>query len=194
MVHLIGFRFVVTRPWRLTYQKAFALIKRRKDADEGPSGSKKPNNDTKLRRRLKEFSCTYCGTKGHTKRSCSHRKADDADVAAAAAAAANAATPTTNTAAANVATPTANAAATNATAPQSSEIDLTQPTYSQPNITEPVPPSELHHVSRLEKLVPKRRIHPVVDQMQGCSSGTTSRMQSVWKFVPTPGFKPPRKN
>ncbi|MED6202511.1 hypothetical protein PIB30_106343, partial [Stylosanthes scabra] len=95
---------------------------------------KKPNNDTKLRRRLKEFSCTYCGTKGHTKRSCSHRKADDADVAAAAAAAAtaNPATPTTNAAAANVATPTANA-----TAPQPSEIDLTQPTYSQPNITEP---------------------------------------------------------
>ncbi|MED6175644.1 hypothetical protein PIB30_116758 [Stylosanthes scabra] len=160
--------------------------KRRKDANEGPSGNKKPKNDTNLKRQLKEFSCTYCGTKGHTKRSCSHKKADDADVAAAAAA--NAATSAANVAA-NVVAPAANA-----TAPQPSEINLTQPTYSQPEITEQVPPSELPHVSRPEKLAPKRITQPIIDPMQGCSSGTASRMQSIWKFVPTPGFKPPRKN
>ncbi|MED6212706.1 hypothetical protein PIB30_086176 [Stylosanthes scabra] len=32
------------------------------------------------------------------------------------------------------------------------------------------------------------------EPIQGCNSCTASRMQSFWKFVLTPGFKPPRKN
>ncbi|RYR56187.1 hypothetical protein Ahy_A05g021950 [Arachis hypogaea] len=61
--------------------------KRRKDADEEPSESKKSKTDaTKLPKKYKESSFAYCGTKGHTKRSCSHRKADDIAAALATAA------------------------------------------------------------------------------------------------------------
>nr|XP_029145189.1 uncharacterized protein LOC112717234 [Arachis hypogaea] len=63
--------------------------KRRKDANEEPSGSKKSKTDAiKLPRKYKKFFCAYCGTKSHTKRSCSHRKVDDITAALVAAAAA----------------------------------------------------------------------------------------------------------
>ncbi|RYR43724.1 hypothetical protein Ahy_A08g040122 [Arachis hypogaea] len=48
-----------------------------KDADEEPFGVKKSKTSTKLKRQYKKFTCTYCGTRGHTKRSCTHKKADD---------------------------------------------------------------------------------------------------------------------
>ncbi|MED6215098.1 hypothetical protein PIB30_110023, partial [Stylosanthes scabra] len=61
-----------------------------------------------------EFTCTYCGARGHTKRSCKHRKADDAAVAEATASA----------------TGDANQQCNNGATAQS-EIDLTQPKISQ---------------------------------------------------------------
>ncbi|MED6121475.1 hypothetical protein PIB30_030544 [Stylosanthes scabra] len=62
--------------------------KRRKDKDEGPSGTKKQKDQTKMTRKYREFTCAYCGKKGRTKRSCIHRKKDDAECAAIAAGAA----------------------------------------------------------------------------------------------------------
>ncbi|MED6208196.1 hypothetical protein PIB30_042853 [Stylosanthes scabra] len=76
--------------------------KRRKDANEEPSSSKKPKSTTNLKRQYKEFTCAYCSAKGHTKRSCKHRKADDAAVAEAAAAAATTADAATTDGAANL--------------------------------------------------------------------------------------------
>ncbi|RYR26631.1 hypothetical protein Ahy_B02g060907 isoform A [Arachis hypogaea] len=174
--------------------------KRRKDADEESSGSKKSKTDaTKLPRKYKEFSCAYCGTKGHTKRSCSYKKVDDVAAALAAAAAvviakekekgANAAT--------NVAT---SAAPTNSP----SEIVLSQTPFSQPDNgdQEQVEIQYVTSATRPNKLQPKRKASPApgsssVDPLQGANAGTSLRMAEFMKFVPTPGvkpaFKPPRK-
>ncbi|RYR07903.1 hypothetical protein Ahy_B05g075396 [Arachis hypogaea] len=193
--------------------------KRRKDADEEPSGSKKSKTDaTKLPRKYKEFSCAYCGTKGHTKRSCSHRKADDIAAALAATAAAviakekqkgaNAATNVATSAAAGVATSSTTGVATSAAtnvatsaAPTNapSEIVLSQTHFSQPDNGDQ---EQVTPATRPDKLQPKRKAFPApgsssVDPLQGASAGTSSMMAEFMKFVPTPGvkpaFKPPRK-
>ncbi|MED6203356.1 hypothetical protein PIB30_114733, partial [Stylosanthes scabra] len=93
--------------------------KRRKDSDEGPSGSKKPKDDTKLTRKCREFTCSYCGQKGHTKRACIHKKNDDVTCAEIAAAEAAKKKGTPSDAQANAAS-------------SEQEIDITQPDYSQP--------------------------------------------------------------
>ncbi|RYQ96499.1 hypothetical protein Ahy_B08g092259 [Arachis hypogaea] len=191
--------------------------KRRKDADEEPSGSKKSKRDaTKLARKYKEFSCAYCGTKGHMKRSCSHRKADDIAAALTAAAAtviAKKKEKGSNTnetiegqssqdgeeegdpvPATDVAT---SEAPTNVNAP--SEIVLSQTPFSQPDNGDQ---EQVTPATRPNKLQPKRKAFPVpgsasVDPLQGVSAGTSLRMAEFMKFVPTPGvkpaFKPPRK-
>ncbi|RYQ96818.1 hypothetical protein Ahy_B08g092698 [Arachis hypogaea] len=83
--------------------------KEKKDADEEPSGSKKPKNATKLNRKYKKFTCNYCGSKGHIKKSCNHRKTgDEASVEAAAAAALVVANNTANTGDATNAPPDGN--------------------------------------------------------------------------------------
>ncbi|RYR33025.1 hypothetical protein Ahy_A10g047563 [Arachis hypogaea] len=57
--------------------------KRRKEADEGPVGGKK-KNITKIKRVYKKGSCRHCGGKGHDKRNCAKKKANDEAAAAAA--------------------------------------------------------------------------------------------------------------
>ncbi|RYR37841.1 hypothetical protein Ahy_A09g042747 [Arachis hypogaea] len=68
-------------------------MKRRKDADEkGGGGSKKfkadpkPQNNNEdnvnLKRQLVSFTCSFCGDKEHTKRSCKKKRACDVVVAA----------------------------------------------------------------------------------------------------------------
>ncbi|XP_020979666.1 uncharacterized protein LOC110272142 [Arachis ipaensis] len=193
--------------------------KRRKYADEEPSGSKKQKSATKLNRNT----CTYCGTKGHTKRSCSHRKADDEAIAQATAAAEAAAVANTGKAAAVantgdaadvgadghngntasndghvVANDIGNDAGNNANNDTAaSEVEITQPSYSQPLINEVVAPLVPIQPTRPNKLPPKRRSqHSTaanMDPMQGASSGTAARLAGVMRFVPTPGFIPPRK-
>ncbi|RYR00220.1 hypothetical protein Ahy_B07g088326 [Arachis hypogaea] len=151
------------------------IQKRRKDGDEEPSSVKKSKTETKLKRKYKEFTCTYCGTRGHTKRSCSHRKADDLASALVSAAAAVVAKEKGSKAGetrdpANAATSNTQAAEINKNAPlapgegvddaNASEIDLTQPTYSQPENQEQVPPSDPppppQQVTRPDKLQSKR--------------------------------------
>ncbi|RYR39334.1 hypothetical protein Ahy_A09g044838 [Arachis hypogaea] len=60
--------------------------KRKKGVDEGPVGGKK-QKITKMKSVYKEGSCRHCGGKGHDKRNCAKKKADD-EVAVMAAAAA----------------------------------------------------------------------------------------------------------
>ncbi|RYR27995.1 hypothetical protein Ahy_B01g052076 [Arachis hypogaea] len=127
--------------------------KRQKDADEESSSVKKSKTETKLKRKYKEFTCTYCGTRGQTKRSCAHRKADDlasalVNAAAAVVAKEKGSNSGEGTDPANAATTNTQAAEINENAPlalgqavadaNASEIVLTQPTYSQPENQEHV--------------------------------------------------------
>ncbi|XP_072054375.1 uncharacterized protein [Arachis hypogaea] len=152
-----------------------------------PKVKRKPETLTKkeekmLMRNLQEFTCTYCGTKGHTKRSCSHRKTDDEAIAEATAAAEAAAVANTGEAAAvantgdavdvgadghngntasndgHVANDIGNDADNNANNDTAaSEVEITQPSYSQPLINEVVAPLVPIQPTRPNKLPPKRR-------------------------------------
>ncbi|RYR62423.1 hypothetical protein Ahy_A04g019984 [Arachis hypogaea] len=190
--------------------------KRRKDSDEGTSGNKKSKQTVTLKRQLKPFTCNYCGVKGHTKRGCKKKRADELAAAAAAVAAAKSkSTPTGST-------PTAEASNTTNVAPQvveappgvavqnhdqvevtdnlspaavATEIDLSQPNYGGTQDEAPPPPPT---TKRPDKLPTKRRNSPPpvtasIDPMQGASAATSSRLANFLKFIPTPGFKPPRK-
>ncbi|KAL4357188.1 hypothetical protein AHAS_Ahas09G0161700 [Arachis hypogaea] len=110
--------------------------KRKKDADEGPSVNKKAKQTVILKRQLKPFTCTYCGVKGHTKKGCKQKRADELAAALAAAMAASTAkaTPTGSIPAAevsNTATPGPQAVGIppSVFAPQAEEVELSQPSY-----------------------------------------------------------------
>ncbi|RYR18202.1 hypothetical protein Ahy_B03g062828 [Arachis hypogaea] len=73
------------------------------------------------------------------------------------------------------------------------EIGISQPTAS--NIKDS---QKDHGIKRPSKLSPRRRSSPLatsvpVNPMQGASSGTVTRLVNYMKFIPTPGFKAPRK-
>ncbi|XP_020979353.1 uncharacterized protein LOC110271966 [Arachis ipaensis] len=73
------------------------------------------------------------------------------------------------------------------------EIDISQPTASDVEDSQ-----KDHGIKRPSKLSPRRRSSPLatsvpVNSMQGASSGTTTRLVNYMKFIPTPGFKAPRK-
>ncbi|RYR19080.1 hypothetical protein Ahy_B03g063761 [Arachis hypogaea] len=182
--------------------------KRRKDSDEGT-----------LKRQLMSFICNYYGVKGHTKRGCKKKRADELAAALAAAAATVAAAKSKSTPTGS--TPAAEASNTTNVAPQvveappgvavqnhaqlevtdnlppavATEIDLSQPNYGGTQDEAPLPPPP---TKRPDKLPTKRRNSPPpvtasVDPMQGASTATSSRLANFLKFVPTPGFKPLRK-
>ncbi|RYR60209.1 hypothetical protein Ahy_A04g017277 [Arachis hypogaea] len=76
---------------------------------------------------------------------------------------------------------------------QQVELDLSQPTCFEQEDSQQVAEN-----IRPTKLPARRKSSPppssvTVNPLQGASSGTTSRMASLMKFVPTPGFKTPRK-
>ncbi|RYR07974.1 hypothetical protein Ahy_B05g075480 [Arachis hypogaea] len=194
--------------------------KRRKDADEGNGGSKKSNVTGTLKRQLKPFTCKYCLQKGHTKRGCPKKRAADiaqalADAAAAAAAAVAKTKPTEQENAVQAPTqappdtpaqahpqapfqaaPEAPAQAPAPVDAQVVEIDLSQPNYSDAQQSQhsqedpPARPSKLQ-TRRRSSTPPSGSI--TMDPLQGASSATSSRLANFLKFVPTPGFKPPRK-
>ncbi|RYR27832.1 hypothetical protein Ahy_B01g051887 [Arachis hypogaea] len=177
-------------------------MKRRMDADEKSGfGPKKPKVDSKLSDNttdgLETFTCSFYGEKGHTKRGC--KKKEDADAAAAAAA----------TAAAEAAKKKKNdeghpAPEQLVQQPQDDsgqadlesnpqEIDITQPIASEQEDSQKDPGQK-----RPSKLSPRRRSSlpptaPTVDPLQGASSSTASKFANLMQFIPTLGFKPPRK-
>ncbi|MED6173948.1 hypothetical protein PIB30_064462 [Stylosanthes scabra] len=127
--------------------------------------------------------------KGHTKRTCTHKKSDDAacaEIAAAEAAKNKAKNPETNVVASEQ-------------EPPPSEIDITQPDYSQPLIREEeAATNDPALMTRPDKLPLRRRDaqpqhHPHMDPMQGASAGTTKRLSEIIRTMPTPGFIPLRK-
>ncbi|XP_072075044.1 uncharacterized protein [Arachis hypogaea] len=176
-------------------------------------------DNTNLKRQLAPFTCSYCGEKGHTKRDCKEKKL--ADTAAAKVEAAtkniggaeanvvehgpNAAEPNPN------AEPDPNAAddtnvGTNAPADSTNtnvqpvEVELSRPIYFEPEESQQAAEVCTITKSRPDKLPPKRKssnsptsAHAPVNPMQGASSGTAARLGSILKFIPTMGFKAPRK-
>ncbi|XP_020981334.1 uncharacterized protein LOC110272927 [Arachis duranensis] len=177
--------------------------KRRKDADEGPSVNKKAKQTVTLKRQLKPFTCTYCGVKGHTKRGCKQKRADELAAALVAAAAAVAASKDKATATGSTPAPEATNSTNPATSaadipppvsgPQAEEVELSQPSYGGTQDEAPPPPA-----TRPPKLPTKRKTTPQpvtssVDPMQGATAATASRLERFMKMVPTPQFKAPRK-
>ncbi|MED6120264.1 hypothetical protein PIB30_019247 [Stylosanthes scabra] len=83
--------------------------------------------------------------------------------------------------------------------PPPSEIDITQPDYSQPLILEEEATAyDPSPMTRPDKLPLRRKAtqpqhHPHMDPMQRASAGTTKRLSEIIKTMPTPGFIPPRK-
>ncbi|RYR32407.1 hypothetical protein Ahy_A10g046981 [Arachis hypogaea] len=83
------------------------------------------------------------------------------------------------------------------------ELGMSQPIMSQNEDSLQMETSLVQHNARPPKLTTKRMVsqpsstppatNVPVDPMQGASSGTATRLASFMKFVPTPGFKPPRK-
>nr|XP_025641449.1 uncharacterized protein LOC112736282 isoform X1 [Arachis hypogaea] len=162
-------------------------MKRRMDADENSGfGTKKPKVDPKLsgntadsvhlKRQLGAFTCSYCGDKGHTKRGCKKKRDADAATAAAAAAAA-------------------------AEATEKKKNDEVHPLPEHP-VQQPQDDSGQADLDpgpkRPSKLSPRRRFSmlptaPTVNPLQGASSATSSKFTNLMQFIPTPGFKPPRK-
>ncbi|RYR64294.1 hypothetical protein Ahy_A03g010428 [Arachis hypogaea] len=195
--------------------------KRRKDADEEPSGSKKLK--TKMKRIYKKVRCRCCGEAEHTRRNCPKRAAAEEAAAAAEAAAAEAtaaeaaaAQPT----AANGGEGQANSAAPVPEAPTEINLDQSQPPSeatddSQQVLPSPVRPPKLPLKRKLAKgcekpasgssnppvttppaATPPGSSHtlrnPPPNPMQGATQGTATRLANFMKFVPNPGFKAPR--
>ncbi|QHO57116.1 uncharacterized protein DS421_3g79530 [Arachis hypogaea] len=83
------------------------------------------------------------------------------------------------------------------------ELGMSQPIMSQNEDSLQMETSLVQHNARPPKLTTKRMVsqpsstppatNVLVDPIQGASSGTATRLASFMKFVPTPGFKPPRK-
>ncbi|XP_025692605.1 uncharacterized protein [Arachis hypogaea] len=113
--------------------------KRRKDADEGTSLNKKAKQTVTLKRQPKPFTCTYCCVKGHTKRGCKQKRADELAAALATAAAAVAAskakathtgsTPATESSNTTNPAPPAADISPPVSASQAEEVELSQPSY-----------------------------------------------------------------
>ncbi|XP_057740558.1 uncharacterized protein LOC130957732 [Arachis stenosperma] len=80
------------------------------------------------------------------------------------------------------------------------EVELSQSIYSESEESQQAAEVCTITNSRPDKLPPKRKssISPTsanapINPMQGASSGTATRLGSILKFIPTPGFKAPRK-
>ncbi|RYR53953.1 hypothetical protein Ahy_A06g029202 [Arachis hypogaea] len=159
--------------------------KRRKDADEGTSSSKKSKPSSTMKRHLRQFTCKYCLQKGHTKRGCEKKRAFDAAVAAKATEAtkdpknttaqataiattvatldgtATATTSTTTATDTDTATTTNNIPATSTAVStgHALEIDLSQSSCSELEDSQKLTEATAKLVETLEKLTP-RRISP----------------------------------
>ncbi|RYQ84190.1 hypothetical protein Ahy_B10g103199 [Arachis hypogaea] len=184
--------------------------KRRRDKEEQPSGSK-----TKIKRKYNPIRCMYCGEVGHNKRGCAKKKAVDAEEhakemrlqLAVVTPAPEGAEPKVNAA------PTDTDIGTKAEAPMpslplptqadsesdSSEsecIPLTQEPLQDQLIGRPPKLQVIKRKSRLTsspKHIATGSVAVYAETIKGTSSGATKRLEKFMTFVPTPGFKAPRR-
>ncbi|MED6112904.1 hypothetical protein PIB30_066055 [Stylosanthes scabra] len=134
-----------------------------------------------MKARVETKNLRHLETEGHTKRCCPKKKLDDV----AAAATTDGHTPTNGI--------HHDPVSTAADAPPNVSAPTMAPQHAPPIAS-----------ARPEKLPTKRRSSPPpgtynLDPMQGASSGTSARFSNIFQYVatpgflPTPGFKPPRK-
>ncbi|MED6105894.1 hypothetical protein PIB30_000022 [Stylosanthes scabra] len=152
--------------------------KRRKDADKGKCGLKKKNDGDggnvakggSLKRKLKPFTFITNTAKSAA---------------------------TVNLGAPNFTNPPPTAeAAENSPIPniQAAKIELSQPNYDEAQDSQQAPAAP---ATRRDNLPTKRRSSPTpfvcFDPMQVARAGTSARSGNIVEFVPTLGFKPPKK-
>ncbi|XP_015962031.1 uncharacterized protein LOC107486004 [Arachis duranensis] len=174
-----------------------------------------------MKRVYKEGSCRHCGGKGHDKRNCAKKKAND-EAAAAAASEANTGNQQQPLPAAPKVPDEGNATEI--------EVGMSQPMVSEnkneeshqvnqpqtrppklpqkrrqppPAATASIPPAATSAPSPTVSNAPPPTTVPIsntlpstsarIDPMVGASAATTSRLRNTMRFVPTPEFKPPRK-
>ncbi|RYR52658.1 hypothetical protein Ahy_A06g027542 [Arachis hypogaea] len=162
--------------------------KRRKDADKGTSVNKKAKHTVTLKRQLKPFTCTYYGVKGHTKRGCKQKRADELVAALTAAAAtvaafkakASASGSTPATESSNTVTPGPPAAdiPPPVSASQAEEVELSQPNYGGTQDETPPPTTTRPPKLPTKRRTPQQPVTTSVDLMQGASAATSSRLES----------------
>ncbi|RYR20457.1 hypothetical protein Ahy_B03g065593 [Arachis hypogaea] len=184
--------------------------KRRRDKEEQPSGSK-----TKMKRKYNPIRCIYCGEIGHNKRGCTKKKAVDAEEhakqmqlqLAVVTPAPEGAEPEVNAA------PNDTDTGTEAEAPMPSLPSPTQAdSESDSSESECIPPTQeplqdqligsppkLQVIKRKARLTssPKHfttgSVAVSAEIIKGTSSETAKRLEKFMTFMPTPGFKAPRK-
>ncbi|XP_052113501.1 enhancer of mRNA-decapping protein 1-like [Arachis duranensis] len=185
--------------------------KRRRDKEEQRSGSK-----TKMKRKYNPIRCMYCGEVGHNKRGCAKKKAVDAEEharqmqlqLAVVTPAPQGSEPQVNP------SPTDTDIGTQAEAPMPSLPSPTQAdSDSDSSDSECIPPTQeplkdqlIGRPAKLQVIKRKARsisspkhiatgsVAVTAETIKGTSSGTAKRLEKFMTFVPTPGFKAPRKN
>ncbi|XP_020975129.1 uncharacterized protein LOC110270346 isoform X2 [Arachis ipaensis] len=174
--------------------------KRRKDKGEQPVGS-----STKIKRKYNPIRCMYCGEVGHNKRSCAKKKKEDAEEQARQmqlqlAIAKGPAPPTDE--------PSNNNEVQSHSPPSppvqpQPAVEVNQPGENPPMQDTQLPVQDLQRgrSPKLHVIKSKARSNaytqsPVaisVETLKGTTSATAKKMQTFMTFVPTPGFKRPRK-
>ncbi|RYR13269.1 hypothetical protein Ahy_B04g070359 [Arachis hypogaea] len=174
--------------------------KRRRDKEEQPTGSK-----TKMKRKYNPIRCMYCSEIRHNKRSCAKKKATEAEKHAkqlqlqlvVVAPAAEGATPeaTAIPAEPNPA-PSTTQTLTVIDISQCDSIPSTQETQQEQLTARPSKLKVIKRKARLQSSPKPTVAAPVAisaETIKGTSSTTAKKLADFMTFVPTPGFKPPRK-
>ncbi|RYR58186.1 hypothetical protein Ahy_A05g023856 [Arachis hypogaea] len=170
---------------------------RKKDAHEAPFRGSQERTATKLKRKYDKFTCETCGDVGHTTRSCRIAKKQKADELVAAAKAAEDAANKGDTGSKG-----------NEGEVVTEECEVGAEGGQEPT-TQNAKKGHLRTKSerRIDKLSVKRTTsstvataaaapHPTEisrETIQGASAATSEKLASFLKFVPTPGFNPPRQ-
>ncbi|RYR22025.1 hypothetical protein Ahy_B03g067312 [Arachis hypogaea] len=191
---------------------------RKKDAHEAPVRGSQECTATKLKKKYGKFTCGTCEDVGHTTRSCRTAKKQKADeLAVAAKAAEDAANKGDTDSKGNkgeVVTEECEVGAEGGQIDTQTEVAAEgglgaeqEPTTKAVKTTKNANKGYLRTKCerRIDKLPVKRTTsstaaaapHPTEisrETIQGASAATSEKLASFLKFVPTPGFNPPRKN
>ncbi|RYR14020.1 hypothetical protein Ahy_B04g070698 isoform A [Arachis hypogaea] len=177
----------------------------RRDKEEQPTGSK-----TKMKRKYNPIRCMYCSEIGHNKRSCAQKKATEAEEharqlqlqLAVVAPAADGADPEVSTVPAKHNPAPADIAPSPTQPPividisQSKSIPPTQETQQEQVTARPPKLKVIKGKARLQSSPKPTVAAPVAisaETIKGTSSAIAKKLANFMTFVPTPGFKPPRK-
>ncbi|RYR27300.1 hypothetical protein Ahy_B01g051357 [Arachis hypogaea] len=175
-------------------------LNRRKDKDEQPVSSK-----TRMKRKYNPIRCLYCGEVGHNRRTCKVKKQEEASEQArlmqlqlavvAAPANANAKHAPNGTPTDPVTQDPTNPPAATSNAPTEMIIDQSE---GVPDKVRARPP-KLHvkkgktTISASPQPAAATTIPISAETIKGTSSATAKKLAGFMTFVPTPGFKHPRK-